>query len=246
MWANGKYNVETLGLDSLALLPAGGKLAGKAAQLLRGSRAVGWAGEGLSLSARDSAAVDAFLGRAAKAEAGITPRMQGLVDELPGSRLDGLKYRLKGADSLKRKVATAIKRWGGDADSHLGDVSDSVRYTVTSGTGKYTASAQTAIDRMQAAGFERVEVKNYWSPEGYQGVNSVWRDPVSGHTFEVQFHTPESLDAKMITHPMYDELRLPSTSPERAAELIRQQNEIFARVPIPDGAMSIGLAGGGL
>jgi len=43
MWANGKWNIETLGLDSLALLPAGGqltsKLAGKLGGLLRGARA---------------------------------------------------------------------------------------------------------------------------------------------------------------------------------------------------------------
>jgi len=246
MWANGKWNIETLGWDSLALLPAGGQLTGKLARLLRGTRAArtgAWAGEGLSLAARDNALVDAFLTRAANAESGITPKMQTLVDGLPGSRLDGLDYRLKGPDSLKRKVATDLAD-ADDAQSVLGELTDSVRYTVTADTGNYTATAQAGIDRMRAAGFEPVDVKNNWSPDGYQGVNSVWRDPVSGHTFEVQFHTPQSLDAKMATHPMYEELRLPGIDPARAADLIRQQNAIFARVPIPPGAQTISLAGG--
>ena len=38
MWANGKWNVETLAFDSLALLPAGGQLTGKFARFLRGAR----------------------------------------------------------------------------------------------------------------------------------------------------------------------------------------------------------------
>ena len=73
-------------------------------------------------------------------------------------------------------------------------------------------------------------------PRGYRGVNTSWRNRVSGQRFEVQFHTPQSYHAKEYTHPRYEEARHPSTSPERVMELHASMNEIFGKVPIPKGA----------
>lgn len=45
---------------------------------------------------------------------------------------------------------------------------------------------------------------NWAGPTGYRGVNSTWSDPATGQRFELQFHTPESLTAKEVAHPIYD------------------------------------------
>ncbi|WP_369361189.1 hypothetical protein [Streptomyces sp. cg2] len=64
-------------------------------------------------------------------------------------------------------------------------------------------------------------------------VNSGWRDPRSGQVFEVQSRTPQIRAAPPAAHKLYEERRLPSIGPERARELQKQPNAIFAAVPVP-------------
>ena len=46
-----------------------------------------------------------------------------------------------------------------------------------------------------------------WDGDEYKGINSRWRDRVAtGQAFEVQFHTPESWDAKQKTHDTYEKI----------------------------------------
>ena len=107
--------------------------------------------------------------------------------------------------------------------------------------GSYTMNTQQTIDRLIADGYGPVKFKNTWGQPGYQGINSFWRDPTTGQTFEIQFHTPESFGAKMQTHPLYEEERLPGTSPERAGELQQNQKHIFDSVPRPGDSSTISL-----
>jgi hypothetical protein len=202
-----------------------------------------WEGEGLKLSVRDNLAVDRYLEKAAAAEPGITAQMNDIETALPNSKLEGLDYRLKGPDSLKRKIAQRIADDGGAAGDYIGDMRDTVRYTLDSPAEHYAAEAQSGLEQLQSAGFEQLGEKNFWSPDGYQGVNTTWRDPVSGHTFEVQFHTPESHTAKEVTHGIYEKQRLLEPGSERWMELQQQQNDIFSSVPIPEGADTVGLGG---
>ncbi|MFE9384136.1 hypothetical protein ACFYMO_13065 [Streptomyces sp. NPDC007025] len=81
---------------------------------------------------------------------------------------------------------------------------------------------------------------NAWGREkGYKAVDSAWAAPRSGHVFEVQFHTPAGKQARLRTHKLHEEQRLPSTSPARAQELQREQDRIFAAVPVPEGAVAL-------
>lgn len=200
-----------------------------------------WHGEhGLSLTPAQNAAADDFLDRARRAEPGITNSMQGINDSVPGSQLVGLDYRLKADESFKRKLATAI------ADNpdltiseHLADMKDSVRYTMQVPPGSYTPGVQHAVDTLQAQGYENVKFKNTWDSDGYQGINSMWRDPNTGQVFEVQFHTQDSFDAKMVTHELYEQARLPGVDDATRAGLDRQQADVFNSVPRPPGASDI-------
>jgi hypothetical protein len=124
----------------------------------------------------------------------------------------------------------------------LGRMKDSVRYTMQfpgEGTA-YTDGVNTAMQRFTDAGIKPVgDFRNSWEEPGYQGINSWWRDPATGHTFEVQFHTPESFDAKMETHDLYEQQRLPGVTQEEQDALQQQQDQIFDAVPRPPGASGI-------
>ena len=212
---------------------------------LAGLRGIGsWTGEGLSLGGRDLALVNDFAADAIRFEPGISRSLRGIVADLPTSELGGFEARLKSFDSLARKTATAMDVRGATAAEALGGVKDSIRYTVLTPGEDFAAASAQVTERLSAQGFENISFKNTFGGPDYQGINTTWHDPRTGHAFEVQFHTPESFEAKTLTHEMYEEIRLPSTSPERAAELSVQQQAIFDSVPRPPGAHDVGLPPG--
>jgi hypothetical protein len=125
-----------------------------------------------------------------------------------------------------------------------GQVNDVVRYTVQVPAEGYTVGVRQVVTRLRAEGFELASPsKNTWHEAGYKGINSWWRDPGSGQLFEIQFHTPESFDAKMVTHDIYKQARLLDVDDPARAALDLRQDEIFATVPRPDGAVALRLEG---
>lgn len=197
----------------------------------------GWHGDGLELNAADNKKVDTFLLRARRAERNISPQVRAAA-VISHAQVIGFDHRLKSADSLKRKVATALKETPGrSVDQALAGISDSVRYTLQWPDGRYTSGVALASSVLAGWGDDNVKWSNTWNrPKGYKGVNSAWKEPRSGHVFEVQFHTPASKRAQEETHKLYEEQRLPTTTPERKKELQEQQDAIFAAVPVPAGA----------
>jgi hypothetical protein len=208
----------------------------------------GWTGEGgVRLDANANAAADRMLARASENEKlKLTGDMSAIADHVPGAQLEGLDFRLKSEDSLKRKLATdLLETPGRTAEESLANIKDSVRYTVKLPEGSYSGGVSQVTSELQARGYENVTWKNTWPADGYRGINSTWRDPSTGQTFEVQFHTQDSFDAKMTTHQLYEQQRLPGTPAGEVARLQAQQNEIFRAVPVPRGAGAIRSPGGG-
>jgi hypothetical protein len=206
----------------------------------------GWVGEGgggeyLRLNPLENAGANAVLERARAAEPRLTESMLSIRDDVDGAELVGRRYRLKDEDSLKRNLATLL---GDEPDLPLATAlervsRDSVRYTFQLPEGSYAAAVDELGEQLQARGFEHVRSKNFWGGEGYQGLNSVWRDPVTGQQFEVQFHTAQSYAAKSETHVLYKQERLPGTPPDEVARLERAQAEIFDQVRVPPGATDL-------
>src|SRR5262249_38208953 len=91
------------------------------------------------------------------------------------------------------------------------------------------------------AGFESYEQKNAWADEtkAYKGVNSTWMDTSSRVLFEVQMHTTVSWDAKQESHREYEIMESRSATAEEKEQARQRQDQIFARVPIPNGAVQI-------
>ncbi len=200
----------------------------------------GWHRDGLVLNAGDNKKVDAFLARARKAERNISPQVRAAA-RLSHAQLIGFDHRLKSPDSLKRKVATAMKEHPGQsAEQALATMKDSVRYTLQWPDGRYAVGVTTAASLLSGWGNDSVKWSNTWgNKQGYKAVNSAWRAPHHGHTFEVQFHTPASKHAQEATHKLYEEQRLPTTTPARRKQLQEQQDALFAAVRVPAGAESL-------
>ncbi|MGW6931031.1 hypothetical protein ACWGE0_13275 [Lentzea sp. NPDC054927] len=203
-------------------------------------------GKPLKLDKGPNKAADDFLEHAKAAEKEITPILEDLVDDMhpkfPSARLEGLEYSVKSADSLKRKVAGLM---GDEPDVHkvLAEVNDGVRYTMLLDDAVYTDGVLKGIERLEAAGFEKVEVKNAWlknmNENKYRGINTTWRDPDTQQLFEFQFHTQKSLSAKTIEHPWYELRRVPGATDLEIDHAIAQGELIFADVPFPDRAIEV-------
>ena len=114
----------------------------------------------------------------------------------------------------------------------LDTVPDAVRFTLTYGSERYAEGVVSDVDRLKSEGFELIKLKNLWAEEQYKGINSQWRRPETGLRFEMQFHTPESLEAKELTHRAYERIRGPSSPAERS-ELEDFQRRVNERLALP-------------
>ncbi|MGW1784026.1 ATP nucleotide 3'-pyrophosphokinase [Streptomyces sp. NPDC002143] len=202
----------------------------------------GWTGEGgLSLTREDSEKADEFLRNARENEARISTNLKSMADKVNGVKFIGWEYKLKGEDSLKRKLASVLR----DSpmlttDEALRDIRDSVRYTIELTDEIYVNGAEEAMGWLRENGFEAVAVRNTWgNKRGYKGINSNWRDVSTGHVFELQFHTPHSFGAKMATHHLYEEARLFPPGKERD-QATAKMGDVYAEVPVPSGAPQVG------
>lgn len=157
------------------------------------------------------------------------------------AELVGLADRLKTPGSLMRKLITdAVRIPAASAPQIASNVDDALRYSVQIPAEHYAPVVRQVHRGLKAAGYREVRWKNRWPGKGYRGINSTWREPRSGHRFEVQFHTPESYAAGLATRVPYEEMRLVTTAPARKAELLEQIDQVYRRVPAPEGV--IGLA----
>jgi IS5 family transposase len=170
----------------------------------------------------------------------VTPAMRRTEAEDPERHLAGLENRLKGKERLSEKV----ENWmSAQPDLRPDDafklVKDAIRYTFVYNEERYTEGVYADCERIESAGFEPVDRQNSWKEDQYKGINGRWREPDSGMLFEVQFHTQESVDAKELTHPTYERIRDPATSPDEVRELRAVQSEVCSRIKIPPRATEI-------
>jgi hypothetical protein len=166
-----------------------------------------------------------------EADREILPALRRVEAADPERRLAGLEHMVKGADRLKEKLADA---WNGRPGltvwQVLSAIPDAVRSTLTYSSEHYAEGVQEDIDRLKAEGFELVRLKNLWHADQYKGINSQWLRSETGTRFEMQFHTPESLEAKELTHEAYERIRADAALPADQQDLEEQGHlESFQR-----------------
>jgi hypothetical protein len=192
------------------------------------------------LTAPQREQISQTLQTAGKNEKVLTPQLRD-ISSASGMRMEGLGFAVKSQDSLERKIGGKLPTEALDAGAHqrifarqLNKANDIVRYTMVAPEGGYATATNRAMRAMEDQGFVKEVVKDNWvGSTGYRGVNTTWFDPATGQRFEMQFHTPESLAAKEVTHPIYDFSRV--ADPQMAPRFNELQNKVFDMVPLPEG-----------
>lgn len=145
-----------------------------------------------------------YYNKAVNKEPGITEYLKNTADQC-GMEVAGIEYRIKDKDSYLSKIRRKFTPEGNQYE-----IKDILRYTYTASTDTLAAKTLNAIDMHGKAGYNTVEVKNYWLDKNnpYNGINTILRTP-DGQAFELQYHTPESFDVKNgAMHQLYEKQRL--------------------------------------
>lgn len=145
-----------------------------------------------------------------------------------GGELAGLEYRVKNQESLAKKIRGNVED-GRPFDTQVAtdNIKDSVRYTAVFDQSNYSEATQTALQRLRDKGYQ-VDVKSFYEGKeknlAYKGVHGQAISP-DGFKVELQFHTPQSLDAKFAPemHHIYD---LQKLVPRGSAEFEAYEQEM--------------------
>jgi hypothetical protein len=199
-----------------------------------------WRGDsGHYLNAEENLVSEHAKGRITDVEKKATPTLLDIKAEVPGADMVGLKFRLKGADRFKEKVTDELRA---KPERSIGVISenmpDAMRYTYQFENDHYESGYWDVHRCLVQNGYSLDFRRNSWDSSQYRGLNTRWRTP-EGQLFEVQFHTPESFEAKQLTHKAYERIRSPATSDHERDDLYAFQGEVSAHVPVPEGALMI-------
>lgn len=170
-----------------------------------------------------------------EADRHILPALQRVEAADPDRRLAGLEHMVKGEDRLKEKIADELLGKDKTVREALNAVPDAVRFTLRYDHERYSDGVLADVDRLKAEGFELIKLKNTWADNQYKGINSQWRTTDTGSRFEMQFHTPESLEAKELTHQAYERIRASDTTPAERREARAFQLQVNALLRTPPG-----------
>lgn len=159
-----------------------------------------------------------------EADRDILPALRRIEAADPERKLAGLEHMVKGEDRLKEKLADA---WHGrpmlNVRQVLSMIPDAVRFTLAYSSERYSEGVLADVDRLKTEGFELIKLKNLWHADQYKGVNSQWLKAETGTRFEMQFHTPESLEAKELTHEAYERIRANAALPVDEQDLAEER-----------------------
>lgn len=154
----------------------------------------------------------------------ITADVENAVNA-SGSKMYGLNNRIKSLESISRKL-------------DLGkDIRDAVRYTTISSEKNFVRNYEAIKSKLQQKGYTEIKCKNYFEDykQGkvkHKSVQCNFRTN-DGYTFEIQFHTKASQDAKTKKVPLYEEVRNPSVSDKRKAQIIKEMESLAESVRDP-------------
>ena len=176
-----------------------------------------------------------------EAEKEITKTMIDLANKHKG-QMRGLDFRIKAIKSLVRKILDEKDtEHGGDAQKAAESMSDVIRYTTAFDPEEYVSGVKGMVEELQAAGY-KLRIKNYWKGDDpYQGINIAAIGP-DGTKFELQFHTPQSVEDKEEIHKLYETYRESKDNAQRRQlydEMVQMANKIGVPYP-PDELLSIG------
>ncbi len=179
--------------------------------------------------------------KAASVEPKITSDLQSIVNNTT-AKLYGLEHRLKTKESISRKIFTDAEEKSISLEE-ASKIKDAVRYTALSNNNDFTSNYFKIKQLFEDKGYSEIRCKNYFDlyNQGkvkHKSVQSVFNTP-DGYSFELQFQTLASQDAKNKKIPLYEEARSLSTSASRKQELEKLMEKLANDIPTPKNVYDI-------
>lgn len=190
---------------------------------------------------RFQSSAEQVIGQYSAMEPEITSFMEDMAAEYD-VELVGLNHRLKSPESLSRKMSNVASKAGLTPEEAQAHVRDALRYTMRIPDETYLETVQRVLEEFRRHNYE-IDAKNSWAPNSeYMGINVTVTDPETDKSFEVQFHTPESLRVKHDeNHPLYVVNR---AAPKGSKEYKERQAAMIvnsSKIPVPEGVYDLEL-----
>jgi hypothetical protein len=177
--------------------------------------------------------------RAKKEEPAITPLIKGVARQ-SGAELKDIEKILRSSDSMKDQLQSASSKDGAQL------LSNALRYVLVFPEQDFSSKYTEAMRALQASGFTKMNAKNYFLDQEptFLGVQVVLANS-EGYHFTIQFHTPESYQAKTDNHDTYKQYQraIRKTHPDtketdKLLTRMRERNKP-EQVPLPPDAKRI-------
>jgi len=163
--------------------------------------------------------------KAREQEGAYTELMEQLASE-HGGQLVGLEHSLKSADGLTRKIRMDMIEKGLTEEEAAQQITDANRYTMTFGADEFVAKAQEVQASLSKQGWTMYDHKwkNYFqSGDAYDGYNTVMENKDTGQLFELQFHTPQSVQIKKQARHLFERFRVLGADQQHERRSLWQQ-----------------------
>lgn len=178
-------------------------------------------------------------------EPAITMDMLQLSDEL-GTTMEGLQYSVKTASSVKSKInrraskAIEAGQLPKSDSEYVNESKDLIRYTQVVPHEDMAAKTREIVQMLESKGYIVNKLYNKYLDDNGR-YKAIHLDVASstGQQFEIQIHSPETMEANRLTHGMYEEWRKPDTEPARKQQLFSEIKAVYDAMEEPAGIREI-------
>jgi len=174
---------------------------------------------------------------------GLTARLLDIAGLLEHGRIaPGSEQRaLLEPDVFRARFADLLRRHPERRPEQLARrVPGALSYSFLFDAEHYSAGVWIIQDMFEARGFGLLARKNGWGSAENRCVFTVWRDPMSGLPFQVQFHTSASLEAQHLARTSAALINDPRIPVAEAENLRSDLASAWAALPAPPGQAEIG------
>ncbi len=174
---------------------------------------------------------------------GLTTMLRRIEDRLGHGQLapDTEQHALLSVDLFRARFADLLRRHPDRRPELLARrIPGAISYSFIFEAEHYADGIRLVQEALEVQGFQLQARKNSWSSLVNRCVFTMWRDPLNDLPFEVQFHTPASVEARQLARTSAALIRDPRIPPAEAASLQTDLASAWAALPSPPGNAEIG------
>jgi hypothetical protein len=167
---------------------------------------------------------------------GLTTMLRRIEGRLEHGQLapDTEQYALLPADIFRARFADLLRRHPDRRPELVARrVPGAISFSFIFEAEHYADGIRIVQEALEVQGFQLQARKNSWSSLVNRCVFTVWRDPLNDLPFEVQFHTPASVEARQLARTSAALIRDPRIPPAEAANLQSDLASTWAALPSP-------------